>query len=296
VRSASPSVLLLAASLPAFAYAYVAPGAAPTAARGAIRFALMQQKQQQKTPSSGFRNPVGQAQIPVDQQPVVELQTLRKEPFYDWADTSDTYTSKLGDLYKGTMLFISLPIAYTTYNVLPNELPQIFLAANIGTFGAMLPFVLRLRVGWGFVSERLREKETYFEAQQRGLFARKDKEEIARDKLIYKTQVAPVLRRIDASIFLIAVLLGLSVVSGEVLALSLGEAGPSTLKTFVGQDARDITNRLRADDEFAAREQERARRKMKEDGTGVKPAYCDSRYYRILAGGNAQGGVGCNGQ
>eukprot|EP00966_Prymnesium_polylepis_P238104 5506139-Prymnesium_polylepis.2 len=74
------------------------------------------------------------------------------------------------------MLFISLPIAYTTYNVLPNELPQIFLAANIGTFGAMLPFVLRLRVGWGFVSERLREKETYFEAQQRGLFARKDKE------------------------------------------------------------------------------------------------------------------------
>ena len=30
------------------------------------------------------------------------------------------------------------------------------------------------------------------------------------------------------------------------------------------------------------------------DGTGVKPGYCDSRYYKILAGGNSQGGVGCN--
>ena len=26
----------------------------------------------------------------------------------------------------------------------------------------------------------------------------------------------------------------------------------------------------------------------------VKPLYCDSRYYKILAGGNSQGGVGCN--
>lgn len=54
--------------------------------------------------------------------------------------------------------------------------------------------------------------------------------------------------------------------------------------------------RLRADDEFAAKEQQRALRKMQDDGSGVKPAYCDSRYYKILAGGNGQGGVGCGGQ
>ena len=28
-------------------------------------------------------------------------------------------------------------------------------------------------------------------------------------------------------------------------------------------------------------------------GGMVKPGYCDSRYYKILAGGNSQGGVGC---
>ena len=30
-----------------------------------------------------------------------------------------------------------------------------------------------------------------------------------------------------------------------------------------------------------------------ETNGGVKPVYCDSRYYKILAGGNGQGGVGC---
>jgi len=54
------------------------------------------------------------------------------------------------------------------------------------------------------------------------------------------------------------------------------------------------TNRLRGDDEFAKIQQERALRKGDPDGTGVKPGYCDSRYYKILAGGNSQGGVGCN--
>ena len=114
--------------------------------------------------------------MPVDQQPVMEMQALRAQPFYDWADTPESYRKNLGDLWKFTMLFISLPVSYTTFSVLPYEFPQLFLAANIGTLTAMLPFVVRLRVGWGFVSERLREKETYYEAQQRGLFARKDRE------------------------------------------------------------------------------------------------------------------------
>ena len=54
------------------------------------------------------------------------------------------------------------------------------------------------------------------------------------------------------------------------------------------------TNRLRFDNDFARREQQRAQRKMAPDGSGGKPVYCDSRYYRILAGGNGQGGVGCS--
>ena len=53
---------------------------------------------------------------------------------------------------------------------------QLLLSANIGTVAVMIPFVLRLRVGWAFVSTRLKEKASYYEAQQRGLLARKDRE------------------------------------------------------------------------------------------------------------------------
>ena len=53
----------------------------------------------------------------------------------------------------------------------------------------MIPFILRLRVGWGYVSERLKERKTYYEAQSRGLFAQKDRETQLRDRLIEKEEV-----------------------------------------------------------------------------------------------------------
>lgn len=248
--------------------------------------------QQTKTssPLTGFF----QALVPEEQQPSYELQNLRSQAFYDWADSDEGYSSKLQSLYVAIMLLLSLPISYTTYNVLPFELPQLFLAANLGTLGIMVPFVFRLRVGWGFVSRRLKQKATYYEAEQRGLLARKDRATQTRDRLIEKTEVRPCLRRIDVSIFALLSGLFLTVAAAEAVTIIEGENGPSTLKAIQGDAAIDYTNRLRGDDEFAAREQARARRKADENGEGVRPVYCDSRYYKILAGGNGQGGVGCS--
>jgi hypothetical protein len=107
-------------------------------------------------------------------------------------------------------------------------------------------------------------------------------------------QVAPALQRIDQSLLTVSLFLALSLGSGEVLTLVEGESGPATLKTLSGDEARRYENRIRSDDGFAMREQQRAQRRLQEDGSGVKPVYCDSRYYKILAGGNGQGGVGCN--
>ena len=45
------------------------------------------------------------------------------------------------------------------------------------------------RVGWGYVSERLKERKTYYEANQRGLFATKDREMQLRDRLIQQQEV-----------------------------------------------------------------------------------------------------------
>jgi hypothetical protein len=215
----------------------------------------------------------------------VELRDLKNQPFYSWADDDARYKEKLFDLYKFLSVFASLPIAYTTYHQLPFELPQLLLSANIGTMAVMTPFVARLRVGYGYVSQRLKEKSTYYEAQQRGLFATKDKDALLRDRLTEKSQVAPALQRIDGSIIALLLAIVLSLGSGEALAIIEGESGPATIKTVIGDDATRFTNRLRSDPTFAAREQERARAKGNADGTGVKPVYCESRYYKIVAGG-----------
>ena len=111
--------------------------------------------------------------VPVDQQPVYELQVLRSQPFYDWADTSEGLRDNLFRLFLAITLLLSLPVSYNTYHVLPFELPQLIIASNLGTLAVMIPFLLRLRVGWSSVSNRLKQKSFYYEAQQRGLFARK---------------------------------------------------------------------------------------------------------------------------
>ena len=79
------------------------------------------------------------------------------------------------------------------------ELPELLVAANIGTTVALVPFVLRLRIAWGFVSSRLKARTTYYEANQRGYEAKKDKGDLLRDRLVEETQVRPILERVDRS-------------------------------------------------------------------------------------------------
>ena len=215
----------------------------------------------------------------------MEFRELQRQPFYDWAADDDRYKAKLADLYKFISVFASLPIAYTTYHRIPFELPQLFLSANIGTLAVMTPFVARLRIGYGYVSQRLREKTFYYEAQQRGLFAKKDEESALRDRLTERSEVSPALQRIDASIAALVAAMIISIGSGEALTIIEGEDGPATVKTFIGDDATRIDARLRYDADFAQREQERALARGNEDGTGVKPVYCDSAYYTKVAGG-----------
>ena len=286
---------LVAWLLPASAHVAVTPFrdaqrvARPTLPRA--RPTLLRDEATETTTTAPF--PFFQPNVPDDQQAIEELRGLRQQAFMNWP-ADQAYTSRMRGLYQNIMLFASLPIAYVTFDQLPQELPQLFLAANIGTFAVMIPFIARLRITWGLTAQRLRAKASYYEANQRGLFARKDRGTQLRDRLAEKDEVQPALRRMDVSLVATIAALFLSLTSGEVLTLALGEAGPATLKTLSGNDAIGYTNKLRFDNNFAQREQERALRKQREDGSGVKPVYCDSRYYRILAGGNSQGGVGCS--
>ena len=126
-------------------------------------------------PSGGFSLPTFfQPDVPEDQQAVSELTNLKAQFAGDWPST-DAYNGKLITLYAGLTLFISLPVSYTTFYVLPDEIPQLLIASNFGTFAAMLLFVLKLRLDWGGLSKRLASRTLYFEADQTGQQAKKDK-------------------------------------------------------------------------------------------------------------------------
>ena len=283
--------LLVAAEALLVQPALTVTGARHVAHEARSRVLLQQKIERRPAPFAGFFQ---QDDVPEDQQPVFELQTLRNQPFYDWADSNEGYKENLKNLYVAIMLLLSLPVAYNTYHTLPFEMPQLLIAANLGTLAVMLPFVFRLRLGWSSVSMRLKQSSIYYEAQQRGLFARKDRESQTRDRLLQKETVAPILRRLDVSLVALFAALFLTFVSAEAITVFEGESGPATLKTIYGDEAIQFTNRLRGDDEFARREQARAQRKADENGDGLRPGYCESRYYKILAGGNSQGGVGCS--
>jgi hypothetical protein len=125
---------------------------------------------------------------------------------------------------------------------------------SAGTAAFLLAFVLRLRLGWGFVQRRLKERVTYYEANQRGFLSRKEPEAALRDRLIERSQVAPSLRRIDKSLL---PLLASIVVSTQALDAS----DVPVLRTLSGESATRYTNQLRGDDEFAAAEQAKARQR-----------------------------------
>ena len=58
-----------------------------------------------------FAVPFLQPSVPEDQQPVAELQDMRRQPFYDWP-MDDKYNGRLFGLWRNIMLVVSLPQLY----------------------------------------------------------------------------------------------------------------------------------------------------------------------------------------
>jgi len=248
------------AVLPQVALALVSPRAlAPTRAK----LKLLE--------GGGEPQPFNQPKVPTDQQPVLELRELRAEPFFDWAELAwPMLRQRLLLLYAGAFAF-SLPIALSTYGSLA-ELPLALLGSSVGASGVTFAFVLRLRIGWSYVSGRLRDSTVYYERNQRGYEVKKDESVRARDKLIDEFEVQPMLRKVDDALKAGGLALALSA-----LALHLLSPAP------YAQLEPSYLSSLSADDALAAREQRRAQ------AGAERPSFCESRYYQAVAGAESNG-------
>jgi Conserved in the green lineage and diatoms 27 len=144
----------------------------------------------------------------------------------------------------------------------------------VGAAGVVLALLVRLYTGWNYVGDRLRS--TTIEYEETGWFdgdvETKTLSEQKRDKFLYQSEVRPVVDRLKALTMGGAAIFAASVV---------GCNAALTAKPVFNQYDPEILEQLRYDEKLAE--------KAAYESTG-KPTYCDSRYYRAVAGG----APGCN--
>ena len=166
--------------------------------------------------------------------------------------------------------YSGFPIAGATYTT-DGYLLQKIASANVGTLAFEVLVLIRIYSGWGYVASRLQAKNIEFEETgwYDGNIEPKTEAELKRDKFLYLSEVQPAVDRLKlltlgATALWVASCVGLNTASA--MKPKFNEYDPRVLEQVLN------------DDKFA----NAAGAVQARDG---KPTYCDSRYYRAIAGG-----------
>mmetsp|Transcript_17588 Transcript_17588/g.43885 ORF Transcript_17588/g.43885 Transcript_17588/m.43885 type:complete len:279 (+) Transcript_17588:101-937(+) len=213
--------------------------------------------------------------VPEGQRPVNEYLDMKRAPLFGWGSNDvglDGLLIRLGIVYAVIFLLVGFPISGATYTQ-DGYLLQKIAAANVGTMGFEVLLLVRIYSGWGYVGDRLKSKSIEYEETgwYDGNVEAKTEAELKRDKFLYQSDVQPAVDRLKL------VTLG---AAGLFVASCVGLNAANSIKpTFQSYDPR-VLEMVQKDDEFANRAAK---------ASGGRPTYCDSRYYRAVAGG----GQGC---
>ncbi|GMI11590.1 hypothetical protein TrLO_g12248 [Triparma laevis f. longispina] len=213
----------------------------------------------------------GDEVIPEDQLPVYEYQQLIQQPFFDWP-LNPNLKLKLLLLYASLTALISYPITTATYT-LPGYEIQKLTSANLGSLTFTIIFLIRLFSGWSYIGSRLKSDFIAYEETgwYDGAVEKKSEQSKIRDKMIYMDDVEPVVNKLKLAL--------VTLTFGWVLSCGAFTLSANA-KPLFNEYNPDFLNELVKDDKLA----DIAARK-----SNGKPTYCDSRYYKALAGG----GQGC---
>ncbi|GMI48136.1 hypothetical protein TrCOL_g12082 [Triparma columacea] len=219
-----------------------------------------------------FKKFKGDEVIPEEQLPILEYQNLLDEPFFDWATEGGGLVTKLSVLYGVLFAAVCYPISCQTWTM-DGYILQRLTASNIGALGTVLVFLVRLFSGWSYIGSRLKSDFVIYEETgwYDGAVEKKSKEAKMRDTLVYNDDVRPVVDRLKTICLALA----------ATWALSAGLfANVASMKPIFNEYDPNFINQLNANDDLA----EIAAKKA-----NGRPTYCDSRYYKAVAGG----GQGC---
>jgi len=222
------------------------------------------------------KNSFGADAVPEGQRPANEYLNLINSPMFGWAGQesgTSGLATRLVAVYAVTFGLVCWPIAGATFTQ-DGYLLQQFAAANVADLGVILAVLVRLYSGWGYVGSRLQNKFIEYEETgwYDGDFELKSNEEKARDLFLYRNDVQPVEERIKFVSLLVA---------GAFLLSCFGFKTAVQEKPLFDQYNPNLLERLNNDDKAAG---------VVSRQSNGRPTYCDSRYYRAVAGG----GQGCD--
>jgi hypothetical protein len=147
-------------------------------------------------------------------------------------------------------------------------------SSNVGALLFIIFILIRIYSGWGYLATRLKSKVIEYEESgwYDGAFELKGKTELQRDKFLYTSEVKPVVDRLKTFIF----------ASGALWIASIGGLNVAVrAKPIFNEYDPAMLEQVQYDEKLANKAA------LNSDG---RPTYCNSRYYRAVAGG----GQGCD--
>ncbi len=158
--------------------------------------------------------------VPEEQQPLNEYEQLKDSGLFRWATLSGiAYGRKLAMVWLLGWILTG-PIAAASF--LPQKHPILFfLAGTWGTSLLLALVLLRIYLGWFYISDRLKSETVIYEESgwYDGQIWQKTPEVIMRDHLILNYQVEPILKRLRRTALLLGILI--AVVSVSWLCISI---------------------------------------------------------------------------
>jgi hypothetical protein len=215
----------------------------------------------------------GSEAVPEGQRPVNEYLDVTKQPLFGWAATGTMgLLTRLVVFYSAIFGLVCYPISGATFTQ-DGYLLQKLTASSVGAAFVILLLMIRLYSGWGYIGQRLSSK--VIEYEETGWFdgdwEEKTEIELKRDRMLFNSEVKPVVDRLK--VFTIGS-------GGLLLASILSYNVAISAKPMFNQYDPSMLERLSYDDKLAD---------SAATYTGGRPAYCDSRYYSAVA----NGGQGC---
>lgn len=232
-----------------------------------------------------------EAAVPKDQRPVNELSQLKDDTLYSWGSLEmNDYLKRLGGVFAFFLALVGGPIAYQTFS--PSDQPvEWILSASVGSLVVVAIVVVRIFLGWAYVSDRLLSASYAYEETgwYDGQTFVKPPEVLTRDRLLGMYETKPVLQKLRVTLIGSGILLFLSATllygiiradadENGMYGRSAGR-GPRQVTAdgiIFGSKLTDLSQ-LKEDDELAAAEAA---------AQGGVPGYCRDRLLRAAAGGS----------